>query len=191
MDIQNEEFDIVDLQIIKVKEISTPIGKMLAGATAEGLCLLEFCDRNTIDKEIKELEKYLHAITIDGSNKYIDQAEKELSEYFDGIRTRFDIELLTPGTIFQQKVWAFLREIPFGQTITYSEEADRVGDIKSIRAVAHANGSNRISIIIPCHRVIGKNGKMTGYGGGIDKKQALLIHEKQFIEEKAGLFALA
>lgn len=186
-----EENDIRELQVIRIKEIITPLGKMLAGANSEGLCLLEFCDRNTIDKEIQDLEKYLSAITIDGSNRYIEQVEEELSEYFNGSRTDFDVQLLTPGTAFQQKVWAFLREIPFGETISYSEQAEKVGDIKSIRAIAHANGSNRISIIIPCHRVIGKNGKMTGYGGGIDRKQSLLLHEKLFVKEKSGLFAIA
>lgn len=186
-----DEFDITALKKIKVREISTPIGKMLAGATIEGLCLLEFCDRDSLDQEINDLEKYLNAVTCDGSNRYIDQVEKELAEYFEGTRQEFNVELLTPGTVFQQKVWAHLRKIPYGKTITYSEQAERIGDIKSIRAVAHANGCNRISIIIPCHRVIGKSGKMTGYGGGVNRKQSLLLLEKEFISEKIGLFAIA
>jgi len=107
----------------------------------------------------------------------IKQAKNEISEYFNGKRKVFDVKIHTPGTDFQNSVWNCLRKILFGETATYKQQAERIEKPKAIRAVASANGFNRIAIIVPCHRVIGTNGKLTGYGGGIERKRWLLDHE--------------
>ncbi|HEX9659767.1 MAG TPA: methylated-DNA--[protein]-cysteine S-methyltransferase, partial [Rhodothermales bacterium] len=98
----------------------------------------------------------------------------ELGEYFNRARRTFSVELETPGTPFQQSVWMALREIPYGSTISYGELADRLGNPDAVRAVARANGDNRIAILIPCHRVVGKDGRLTGYGGGLWRKRRLI-----------------
>jgi methylated-DNA-[protein]-cysteine S-methyltransferase len=105
------------------------------------------------------------------------QARCQLADYFAGTLTHFDLPLAPQGTEFQQRVWAELTRIPYGETISYGELAQRIGQPGSARAVGLANGRNPISIIVPCHRVIGANGKLVGYGGGLPRKQALLIHE--------------
>ncbi|HLO89790.1 MAG TPA: methylated-DNA--[protein]-cysteine S-methyltransferase [Lentimicrobium sp.] len=166
--------------IISLQHINTPLGVMIAGATNKGLCLLEYHDRATLPKELSDLQTLLNAEVVEKSNIYIDQAKKELHEYFAGVRKKFDVPLSTPGTEFQIRVWNKLKEIPFGETISYLEQAAAMGSIQSIRAIAHANGCNRISIIIPCHRVIGKNGNLTGYGGGIERKRFLILHENHY-----------
>jgi len=104
-------------------------------------------------------------------------AATQLSEYFAGERTEFDLPLSPEGTVFQQRVWAMLREIPYGETTTYGTIARELGDPKTVRAVGLANGRNPIAVIIPCHRVIGADGSLTGFGGGLDRKRALLDHE--------------
>jgi methylated-DNA-[protein]-cysteine S-methyltransferase len=109
----------------------------------------------------------------------LDDAVRELHEYFVGERTEFDLPLDPVGTEFQQQVWQVLRTIPYGQTISYGEQAARLGDKNKSRAVGAANGRNPISIIVPCHRVVGSNGKLTGFAGGLDNKDWLLRHERQ------------
>lgn len=111
---------------------------------------------------------------------------KQLTEYFSGKRKIFDINVNPAGTQFQKSVWNELLKIPFGETVSYGEIAKRIGNTKSVRAVGLANGSNPISIIIPCHRIIGKNGSLVGYGGGIENKRFLLELEKKY--SKKGLF---
>lgn len=165
-------------KIITVTRILTPLGPMLAGAVDEGICLLEFVDRRMIETQIKRLKKYLNAEFVPGPNKHFDELDRQLKEYFDGKRKEFDIPLSIPGSEFQLKVWKELQKIPFGKTRSYQEQAIALGNPKAIRAVAKANGDNRIAIIIPCHRVIGKNGQLVGYGGGMWRKQYLLNLEK-------------
>jgi methylated-DNA-[protein]-cysteine S-methyltransferase len=106
-------------------------------------------------------------------------AADQLGEYFTGQRTAFDIALALDGTAFQRRVWAALREIPYGQTISYGQLADRIGQPSASRAVGLANGKNPVGIIVPCHRVVGSDGNLTGYGGGIDRKRYLLAHEQR------------
>ena len=113
------------------------------------------------------------------------QTEKQLSEYFSGKRKDFDIPLAPKGTVFQLMAWRELSKIPYGETISYGEQARRVGDIKKARAVGMANGQNPISIIIPCHRVIGSSGVLTGYAGGLDVKEKLLLHEQKLSSQAA------
>jgi len=144
---------------------------------AEGICLLEFSDRPKLETELKELGKFFNGPVIQGSNKHFDVLEKQLHEYFNGARKTFDIPLVTPGSEFQQQVWRQLQTIAYGTTRSYKEQAAALNQPKAIRAIATANGMNRIAIVIPCHRVIGSDGSMTGYGGGIWRKKWLLDHE--------------
>jgi O-6-methylguanine DNA methyltransferase len=150
--------------------IATPLGDMIAGATSEGLCLLEFRD-----EKIKE-ENKIHA----SGNDHLLLLRSQLKEYFDGTRCEFKIPLVLDGTVFQQTVWKGLISIPYGATRSYQEQAESLNKPGSVRAVANANGMNRIAIIIPCHRVIGSNGKLTGYAGGLHRKKWLLDHERRF-----------
>ncbi len=106
-------------------------------------------------------------------------AERQLAEYFGGWRTAFDLPVKAPGTAFQQQVWAALQEIPYGHTISYGGLAERLGNPKAVRAVGSANGHNPIAIVVPCHRVIGANGSLTGYGGGLERKKFLLELESK------------
>lgn len=114
------------------------------------------------------------------TNPYIENCIKQLEEFFNGMRKEFDLHLEPEGTEFQKKVWNKLLEIPFGETISYLELSKSLGDEKAIRAVANANGQNNIPIVIPCHRVIGSDGSLTGYGGGLWREKWLLEHEQKF-----------
>ncbi|MTI33421.1 bifunctional transcriptional activator/DNA repair enzyme AdaA [Xanthovirga aplysinae] len=165
--------------IVLINRLTTPIGPMFVCATEKGICLLEFVDRRMLETEFKDLQKLLNAKIISGENEHIKQAKKELAEYFSGKRAQFSVKLETPGTAFQNSVWNCLKEIKYGTTTSYQEQADILNNPKAVRAVASANGLNRISIIIPCHRVIGKNGNLTGYGGGIERKRWLINHERE------------
>ena len=168
-------------KIIDLKRIETPIGTMYAAATVEGICMLEFTDRKMLETEFKDLAKSLNAIIIQGENPHFIPLEKELAEYFLGKRTEFTVPLSPVGTDFQKSVWKILMKIPYGETWNYKKQSEVLGDAKKVRAVANANGMNKISILIPCHRVIGSNGTLTGYGGGIWRKQKLLELEKAIL----------
>ncbi len=168
-------------KIIDLKRIETPIGTMYAAATVEGICMLEFTDRKMLETEFKDLAKSLNAIIIQGENPHFIPLEKELEEYFLGKRTEFTVPLSPVGTDFQKSVWKILMKIPYGETWNYKKQSEVLGDAKKVRAVANANGMNKISILIPCHRVIGSNGTLTGYGGGIWRKQKLLELEKAIL----------
>jgi methylated-DNA-[protein]-cysteine S-methyltransferase len=113
------------------------------------------------------------------AERILADAVRELEEYFAGERTEFDLPLDPVGTPFQQQAWHVLRTIPYGRTISYGEQADRLGDRNKSRAVGAANGRNPISIIVPCHRVVGSTGKLTGFAGGLDTKDWLLRHERR------------
>ncbi|MFS4446905.1 bifunctional transcriptional activator/DNA repair enzyme AdaA [Maribacter sp. 2307UL18-2] len=165
--------------IILISRLTTPIGPMFICATDIGICLLEFVDRRMLETEFKDLQRLLKARIITGENEHIKQAKNEISEYFNGQRKVFDVKVHTPGTDFQNSVWNSLIKIPFGETSTYKQQAERIEKPKAIRAVASANGCNRIAILVPCHRVIGSNGKLTGYGGGMERKRWLLDHERE------------
>jgi AraC family transcriptional regulator of adaptative response/methylated-DNA-[protein]-cysteine methyltransferase len=165
--------------MIKTANIETELGTMIAGATEDGICLLEFGDRKILGKEYRDLEKYFNTTIQEGKNEYFNLIRMQLSEYFEGSRKEFKLPLITPGSPFQKSVWNELLSIPYGSTRSYLEQSIALGNPDSIRAVAHANGMNRIAIIIPCHRVIGSDGSLTGYGGGIKRKKWLLDHERK------------
>jgi AraC family transcriptional regulator, regulatory protein of adaptative response / methylated-DNA-[protein]-cysteine methyltransferase len=166
--------------MIRTVSIETPLGGMVAGATDDGVCLLEFCDRRILSREYRDLAKLLKTTMEEGDNTHLVYLREQLSEYFTGARKEFEIPLVTPGTDFQKSVWMELLNIPYGTTRSYQEQAEALNRPDSVRAVANANGMNRISIIIPCHRVIGSDGTLTGYGGGLKRKKWLLDHEKRY-----------
>lgn len=163
--------------IISVIRLTTPLGPMLAGATENGICLLEFTDRKMLETQIKRIKKLFNAELVLGENNYIKQLDVELKQYFSGKRKIFKVPILFPGTDFQIKVWKELLNVNFGETRSYKQQAEKIGRSEAVRAVARANGDNRISIIIPCHRIIGSDGSLTGYGGGLARKKWLLEHE--------------
>lgn len=165
--------------IIDLKRIETPLGTMYACATEQGVCLLEFTDRKMLETEFKFLAKSLNGIIVQGENKHFKILEGQLQEYFKGHRKTFTVPLHTPGSTFQQTVWNALIKIPYGKTKSYKEQAESIHKPNAVRAVANANGLNKISILIPCHRVIGSDGKLTGYGGGIWRKKWLLDLERR------------
>jgi AraC family transcriptional regulator of adaptative response/methylated-DNA-[protein]-cysteine methyltransferase len=157
---------------------------MLAGAANEGICLLEFIDRRMLETQMQRLKRRLHAEFVPGSSGHFMALNRQMEEYFAGIRKEFDLPLLLLGTPFQKKAWAVLRTIPYGTTRSYQEQAELLDSPLAVRAVAKANGDNRIAIIIPCHRVVGKNGRLTGYGGGLWRKQYLLDHERRTVQSE-------
>jgi len=159
--------------------IKTPLGDMLAGATSDAICLLEFNDRGRLEKQFKTLRGIFVMPLLPGEHALFAPLRDQLAQYFEGKRTAFDIPLASPGTGFQRKVWQALRDIPYGQTMSYGEVARTIGKPGAARSVGAANGANRIAIIIPCHRVIAAGGRPGGYGGGLWRKFRLLDLERR------------
>ena len=164
--------------VLNIVRFTTPLSPMYACASSKGICLLEFTDRRMLETEFKDLRKRLQAVVLPGDNPHLDHVQSEIQEYFSGKRKKFTVPLHTPGTEFQKSVWRSLMDIPYGETRSYAQQAALLGKPTAIRAVGSANGHNRISIIIPCHRVIGSDGNLTGYGGGLHRKKWLLDFEK-------------
>ena len=159
---------------IRLAWIDSPLGPLVAGAVDAGICLLEFTDRRMLEAQADVLRTRLGMAAAPAPHPHLDRLKKELDEYFAGKRRDFDLPLHEPGSPFQVRVWAALREIPCGKTCSYGELARAVGDPTAVRAVAQANGRNRIAILVPCHRVIGADGGLGGYGGGLWRKRRLL-----------------
>ncbi len=168
-------FKMITKAIIPVEK-----GTMTACAVEDGICLLEFSTRKALASELDYLQKYFKTSIEEGENKHIEVLKVQLREYFEGTRKEFSVPLITPGTAFQQAVWQELLKIPYGTTISYLELASMLGKPGSARAVATANGKNRIAVIIPCHRVIGSDGSLTGYSGGLERKRWLLELERKY-----------
>lgn len=140
--------------------------------------LLEFVEgRGNLEEEINRIKVLTNESVKEGSNRIIEMVKTQLEEYFDGKRSEFFIPLKFVGTEFQKRVWSQLTQIPFGKQITYKDQAIAMGNAEVIRASASANGQNKIAIVVPCHRVVGSNGDLTGYAGGVSKKKWLLEHE--------------
>jgi AraC family transcriptional regulator of adaptative response/methylated-DNA-[protein]-cysteine methyltransferase len=158
--------------------LQSPLGPLVAGATSAGVCLLEFTDRRMLEAQFASVRKLFDAAVVPGSNEHLERLRGELASYFAGASRSFSVPLVYPGTGFQQRVWDQLLAIPYGETRSYEELADAVGKPRGARAVGRANGLNRISILIPCHRVVNKDGKLGGYGGGLRRKQYLLDLER-------------
>jgi len=168
------------LKMIKTTIMETPLGEMAAAATKEGICLLAFSAKQVFETEYNNLAWLFNTTVKPGGNKHLRALKKQLKEYFKGNRKEFSLSVVTPGTEFQQTAWEVLRKIPYGTTISYLEQAKLINNPGAVRAVANANGSNRIAIIIPCHRVIGSDGNLVGYGGGLERKRWLIDHERRY-----------
>lgn len=162
------------IEPIFLTTIPTPLGDMLAGIHQDQLCLLEFADRPGLNQKISSLEKLLQITSREGEVPLQIEVATQLGSYFERKLTVFSLPLLLIGTDFTLRVWDALTRIPWGQTCSYSQLAAMTGRPAAIRAAGRANGSNRLAIVIPCHRVIGSDGSLTGYAGGLDRKRALL-----------------
>lgn len=154
--------------------IRTPLGPMVAGATAAGICLLEFADRRMLETQLERVRQRLGCATAPGEHEHLAHLEVELAEYFAGRLRRFSVPLVMAGTPFQTSVWQELARIPYGTTTDYQAIATAIGKPAARRAVGRANGDNRMAILLPCHRVVGRDGTLTGYGGGLWRKRRLL-----------------
>ncbi len=173
---------------IKIQYFKTPFGELILGAYQNKLCLADWRYRKmrtTIDNRIK---KGLKAEFTEETCAVIEKTKIQLTEYFDKKRSHFDIDLLCIGTNFQKTVWNALLQIPFGKTNSYLELSKKLNNVKAIRAVASANGANAISILVPCHRIIGSDGKLVGYAGGLPAKKKLLQLEGALVENQLSLF---
>ena len=166
--------------LLKADWIDTDLGPMIAVADAHSLHLLEFADRPALPRELARLHKAAKGRIGLGRTPAIDQLESELQRYLKGEDARFATQLTYHGTPFTQSVWDALRDIPAGETLSYSALAARIGRPEATRAVARANGANQIAILIPCHRIIGADGSLTGYGGGLWRKERLIALERQY-----------
>jgi AraC family transcriptional regulator of adaptative response/methylated-DNA-[protein]-cysteine methyltransferase len=175
-DLKNNE--IINKNGVAITRIKSPFGDFLAGATTKGICLLEFMDTQRIEMQLSRLKKSQGGGIVCANSPYFALLDQQLNDYFLGELSDFSIPLDIYGTDFQKQAWDALRSIPYAETRSYQQQAVAIGNPKAVRAVANANRNNKISIIIPCHRVIGKNGSMTGYGGGIWRKEYLLALEK-------------
>jgi AraC family transcriptional regulator of adaptative response/methylated-DNA-[protein]-cysteine methyltransferase len=163
---------------IRMAMIETPIGPMVAAASDKGVCFLEFADRRGFEASCDDMRKRFGAAVLPGENAILKQLREELAKYFAGELRKFSVPIFVRGTPFQEKVWHELRKVPHGQTASYEDIAMRTGNGRAVRAVARANGTNRICILIPCHRIIAKDGSLSGYGGGVWRKRLLLELEK-------------
>lgn len=164
----------MEKKIIKVRHYETACGRLILGSIGDKLCMCDWLTEKHHSQVLRKLERMLAAYFEESTSEIIEAAAVQLDEYFAGQRKVFDIPLLPTGTHFQKKVWSELMNIPYGKTISYCELAGRIGMPDAVRAVANANGANAISVFIPCHRVIGNNGSLTGYGGGLEAKRFLL-----------------
>lgn len=155
----------------------TPLGAMTACATPAGVCLLEFHDRRALSSEVRFLQEHFESDFPEGTSPHLTALQAELGAYFAGERCTFRVPLNAPGTPFQTRVWEALLALPCGVTTSYLAIAKTLSQPTATRAVARANGQNRIAVVIPCHRVIGSDGSLTGYGGKLWRKRWLIDHE--------------
>lgn len=183
---QNDETHI--MKTIRIERWQSPAGEMLVGSHEGKLCICDWAAGKRRDPIDRRIQRHLNARYETGTSEIIEQTIAQLEEYFAGRRQIFDIPLVFTGSEFQNTVWRELQHIPYGTTISYAELARRIGNPKAMRAVASANANNPISIIVPCHRVIGSNHTLTGYGGGLDTKKRLLELETATVPAEQSLF---
>ena len=168
-----------DARVLRARLLTSPLGPLLVAAGDEGLCLVEFSDRKGLPGQARSLVRWHDAVVVPGEHAHLAQLERELEQYFAGRRTRFEVPLDLRGPPFHVAVWRALLEIPPGETRAYAELARALGRPDAQRAVASANGANRLSIVVPCHRVIGSDGRLVVYGGGLWRKRRLLELERR------------
>lgn len=166
------------LDCLYAKWLETPLGPMLALANDGGLHMLEFVDRRGLEREIQDLRRRVRHQVVPGEHPYLDQIAAELDAYFAGRSLVFATPLRLEGSPFQLSVWNALLAIPCGSTRSYAEIAATIRRPSAVRAVGRANGDNKLAVVVPCHRVVGANGTLTGYGGGLWRKAWLLEHER-------------
>lgn len=167
------------MEAINVSYYLSPFGKMELGAYKDQLCLCNWHDKKNKLAVHRRLKKYISPDLIESSDPIFKETTAQLDHYFNGTLTHFTLPLLFAGTEFQKKVWQALLDIPYGSTASYQQLAKNLGHEHAYRAVANANAANALSIIVPCHRIIGQNGKLTGYAGGLEIKQQLLQLERK------------
>ncbi|MCC7185558.1 MAG: methylated-DNA--[protein]-cysteine S-methyltransferase, partial [Acidobacteria bacterium] len=158
--------------------MDTPVGPMIAGATDAGVNLLEFTDRRMLEAQLDTVRKRFKQALVPADHRHLETLKCELQEYFAGTLREFSVPVIAPGTVFEERVWAELLKIPYGETRSYEDVAVALGNRAAVRAVGRANGLNRIAIVIPCHRVVNKSGELGGYGGGLWRKRRLLHLER-------------
>jgi AraC family transcriptional regulator of adaptative response/methylated-DNA-[protein]-cysteine methyltransferase len=158
--------------------VESPLGPLVAGAASEGICLLEFTDRRMLEAQFTTLRKRFQCAIVPGTHEHLEQLRDDLAQYFAGTLTEFRVPVIYPGSPFQRAVWEQLLKIPYGETRSYEQVARAIRSPGGQRAVGHANGLNRVAILIPCHRVVNKDGRLGGYGGGLWRKQFLLDLER-------------
>ena len=166
------------LNQIHTQSFKTPYGELILGCFDERLCLCDWRYRKMRSAIDQRLARYLKAVFVPADNQLLRDTRQQLEEYFSYRRKKFEIPILMAGTDFQKRVWRELLTISYGATSSYLELAERIGNKKAVRAVASANGANSISILIPCHRVIGSKGDLVGYAGGLSAKKKLLMLEQ-------------
>ena len=166
-------------QIVNIQYYDSPCGEIILASIGDELCLCDWYEKPCAERNKRRLVRYLNAEFVSATSLILEQTKRELDEYFAGKRKAFDIPLHPVGTDFQKQVWQTLLEIPYGETRAYKEIALKANNLKGVRAVAQAIGANGISILIPCHRVIGTNHSLTGFAGGIEAKRLLLNIESK------------
>lgn len=163
---------------VHIQYFKTGIGELILGSFEGQLCLLDYRYRKMRQAVDERIRKGLNSEFTEKDDVVLSRARMQLEEYLSGNRTRFDLPLLMVGTGFQKAVWTALTEVPYGKTATYLDLAKTLGNEKAVRAVAGANGANALAIVIPCHRIVGSHGELTGYSGGLAIKQRLLQLEQ-------------
>ncbi len=165
-------------RLLYAERLTTPLGRMLAIADDDGLHVLDFVDRRGLERKLITLRQRRKVVVVPGRHPVLEQTAKQIAEYFTGVRKHFELPLTPLGSDWERSAWSHLRQIPYGQTESYGQMASALGRPGSARAIGRANGLNYLAIVIPCHRVIAANGQLTGYGGGLWRKQWLLDHER-------------
>ena len=166
---------------ITIQHYSTSYGELVLGSFDEKLCLCDWRYRKMKTAIDDRLQKQLKAVFMEGASNVLTETRQQLAQYFNCQRKQFSIPLLMVGSDFQKRVWNELLNVGYGKTSSYLELAERIGNSKAVRAVARANGANAISIIVPCHRIIGSKGDLVGYAGGIGTKKKLLRLENSLL----------
>jgi AraC family transcriptional regulator of adaptative response/methylated-DNA-[protein]-cysteine methyltransferase len=166
------------VETVALSWVETPLGPMIAGATTDGICLLEFTDRRALERELADVRRRIGTPVASADNAPLKKLRAELAAYFRGELKTFTVKAVLDGAPFERRVWAELLKIPYGETRSYEALAEAAEHPGACRAVGSANGRNRIAIVVPCHRVVRKDGTLGGYGGGLWRKKFLLDVER-------------
>ena len=183
------DITIYNMNLIQFQYFKTSFGELILGEYEQKICLCDWRYRKSRNQIDQRIMNFFKADFIEKPGSETEKLKLQLEEYFCGNRKEFDLELVFAGSNFQQKIWNELLNIEYGKTISYLQLSEKTGDKNAVRAVAAANGANAISIVVPCHRVIGSKGELTGYAGGLSTKRKLLMLEKAEINFQTDLFS--